>query len=103
MIVSRMVMQVLTHDLLYGFSRSSEYSNYDFTKFLEPVERQGLGSLLIIQEIPIMRLSEIYYIACEAQIGKDNALALQYLNDVRNNRNLYLIQLCLMMLLCWNI
>ena len=73
------------------FQSSSEYSNYDFTKFLEPVERQGLGSAYY-PEIPIMRLSEIYYIACEAQIGKDNALALQYLNDVRNNRNLSLIQ-----------
>lgn len=39
-------------------------------------------------EVSIMRISEIYYIACEAQIGKDNTLALKYLNDVRKTRNL---------------
>lgn len=39
-------------------------------------------------EVPIMRLSEIYYIACEAQIGVNNTLALEYLNDLRSTRRL---------------
>ena len=33
-------------------------------------------------------MSEIYYIACEAQIGRDNTLALEYLNTVRTSRRL---------------
>ena len=73
------------------FQASSDYANYDFTKFLEPAERQGMG-VAYYPEIPVMRLSEIYYIACEAQIGNDNTLALQYLNTVRDNRNLPLLQ-----------
>lgn len=60
---------------------------YDLTKLREA--RQGGGlSKPYLAEIPIMRLPEVYYIACEAQIGKDNALALSYLNKVRSARNL---------------
>ena len=39
-------------------------------------------------EIPILRLAEVYYVACETMIGKDNVKALGYLNDVRESRNL---------------
>ena len=84
-------------DIRYNFwfkssTTEGNSSDYDFTKFLEPTERQGLG-VAYYPEIPIMRMSEIYYIACEAQIGQDNALALQYLNDVRVTRNLPELQL----------
>ena len=54
-------------------------------KVKQATERPGMTDpYAYYPEIPIMRLSEIYYIACEAQIGVDNTLALQYLNDVRS-------------------
>ncbi|MDO5663873.1 MAG: RagB/SusD family nutrient uptake outer membrane protein [Bacteroidia bacterium] len=38
--------------------------------------------------LPMIRLSEMYYIAAEAKIGKDNAEAIDLLNKVRISRNL---------------
>lgn len=81
----------LDNRFMYWFKYNNESGDYDFTKFLEPAVRQGLG-VSRYPEIPIMRMSEIYYIACEAQIGVDNELALGYLNDVRDSRNLPLLQ-----------
>jgi hypothetical protein len=46
------------------------------------------NGLKFYTELPIMRISEAYYIACESQIGKNNKLALEYLNAVRQSRNL---------------
>lgn len=66
-------------------------SNYDFTKYRQPTERPILG-YAYYPEVSIMRMSEIYYIACEALIGKDNEKALTYLNAVRSTRNLTNIQ-----------
>lgn len=73
---------------IYWFVQNADGgSNYDFTKYRQAAERQGLG-YAYFPEISIMRMSEIYYIASEALIGKDNDKALQYLNDVRSTRNL---------------
>lgn len=69
------------------FSWNQENSNYDFMKYKQAEPRQGLSEAYF-PEISIMRLSEIYYIACEAQIGRDNTLALEYLNTVRTSRRL---------------
>ena len=63
------------------FQSSSEYSNYDFTKFLEPAKRQGLGNAYY-PEIPIMRLSEIYYIAC-SEFTKADIISYIKENDIR--------------------
>lgn len=80
------------NDVRYSllFLWNSENGSYDFNKLKEAQLRQNMPSApyAYYPEIPIMRMSEIYYIACEAQIGKDNALALQYLNDVRTTRRL---------------
>lgn len=69
------------------FSWNQENSNYDFMKYKQAEPRVGMPDAYF-PEISIMRLSEIYYIACETQIGKDNALALDYLNTVRTSRRL---------------
>ena len=69
------------------FSWNQENGNYDFMKYKQAQPRQGMDEAYF-PEISIMRLSEIYYIACEAQIGKDNTLALKYLNTVRTSRRL---------------
>lgn len=76
--------------LRYWFERQDELSStiyYDFKK-LHAAYDGGATSLGYYPEIPIMRMAEIYYIACETQIGKDNDLALSYLNAVRQTRNL---------------
>lgn len=74
----------------YWFERQNSESEevyYNFKK-LKKAYDGGASSLGYYPEIPIMRMSEIYYIACESQIGKNNELALGYLNDVRRTRNL---------------
>ncbi len=68
-------------------SRNTDKTYYDLKK-LKEAYNGGAQSLGYYPEIPIMRMSEIYYIACEAQIGKNNEMALDYLNDVRRTRNL---------------
>lgn len=75
--------------LRYWFAKKSETgsASYDFKKLHKADAPQGLGPAYD-PEIPIMRMAEIYYIACESNIGKDNTLALKYLNDVRRSRKL---------------
>lgn len=68
-------------------SGGSVTNNYYFKK-LHAAYNGGAQELGYYPEVPIMRLSEIYYIACEANIGKNNEAALGYLNDVRRTRNL---------------
>ena len=63
-------------------------NNYYYFKKLHAAYDGGALTLGHYPELPIMRLSEIYYIACETQIGKNNEVALGYLNDVRCTRNL---------------
>lgn len=72
--------------LRYWF-KGNEYGYYDLTKLQKAYEASGMAAAYD-PEVPIMRMSEVYYIACEAQIGKNNDLALSYLNDVRETRNL---------------
>lgn len=73
----------------YWFIGNTDHGNMDFMKVKQATKRPGMTDpYAYYPEIPIMRLSEIYYIACEAQIGVDNTLALQYLNDVRSTRDL---------------
>lgn len=66
--------------------KNSIPGEYDFTK----IRRQPsfVTFDIIFPEINIFRLSEAYYIACEAKIGKDNTMALELLNTVRRSRNL---------------
>ena len=71
---------------LFWFQGNQDTGYNDFMKLKECPRSTTVDPYAYYPEIPIMRLSEIYYIACEAQIGKDNALALQYLNDVRSAR-----------------
>ena len=73
--------------LRYWFKLREGGEYYEILKLKKAPEAQGL-SAAYDPEVPIMRLPEIYYIACEAQIGKDNDLALSYLNAVRETRNL---------------
>lgn len=74
--------------LRYWFEpASTDKSYYRITKFKKANLLGGIG-YAYEPELPILRLSEIYYIACETQIGKNNTLALSYLNDVRQSRNL---------------
>ena len=73
--------------LRYWFKLREGGGYYEILKLKKAPEAQGL-SAAYDPEVPIMRLPEIYYIACEAQIGKDNDLALSYLNAVRETRNL---------------
>lgn len=73
---------------IYWFVQNQEgNTNYDFTKLRTPTKVINMDPAYY-PEVSIMRLSEVYYIACETQIGKDNALALKYLNQVRTTRNL---------------
>ena len=72
---------------IYWFVKDEETGAYNFTKYHEAEERVNMEAAYN-PEVSIMRISEVYYIACESQIGKDNELALQYLNKVRVTRNL---------------
>lgn len=72
---------------IYWFVEDGETGICNFTKYHEAEERVNMAPAYY-PEVSIMRMSEIYYIACEALIGKDNERALEYLNDVRVTRNL---------------
>ena len=75
--------------LWFSADNMQETGCYDFMKVKEAEARANMPQpYAYFPEIPIMRLSEVYYIACEAQIGVNNTLALQYLNDVRSTRRL---------------
>lgn len=73
---------------LFWFQPNADTQYNDFMKFKQSPELTTIDPYAYYPEIAIMRLSEIYYIACEAQIGVDNTLALQYLNDIRVSRRL---------------
>lgn len=66
--------------------KNNSIGNYNMCKL---ISAQKLGTApAYYPEIGIFRISEAYYIACEALIGKDNEKALEYLNTVRRTRNL---------------
>lgn len=69
--------------LNYWFASGTQYIKYKAAP-----EIQNTTYRAYRPEISLLRLPEIYYIACEAQIGKNNTLALKYLNDVRVSRGL---------------
>lgn len=78
--------------LRYWFARNGQATDYYEFKKLKKAEKASGLPPAYDPEVPVMRLSEVYYIACEAQIGKNNELALSYLNDVRDTRNLPAIE-----------
>ena len=63
-------------------------ANYYIFKKLEETTYPGTLLLPYYPEVSVLRLAEVYYTACETMIGRDNAKALEYLNDVRESRNL---------------
>lgn len=71
----------------YWFNLDSEGSYYEFRKRRSPNVETSI-KVITRPEIGIFKLCEAYYIACEAMIGKDNSMALEYLNIVRRTRNL---------------
>lgn len=73
--------------LRYWFAQAGRDKNYYITK-LAPPEGTSVANSTYEPVVPIITLSEMYFIACEAQIGKDNELALSYLNTVREARGL---------------
>ncbi|RFS21772.1 RagB/SusD family nutrient uptake outer membrane protein [Chitinophaga silvatica] len=58
-----------------------------FLKYIAAQEVSGLG-VGYYPEVCLLRLPEIYYIAAESKIGKDNQRALDLLNEVRAARGL---------------
>lgn len=75
--------------LKYWFGKHENTSGNEsaFLKLKEPKAAGGMPAPYA-PEMPLMKLSEIYYIACECQIGVNNVLALDYLNKVRDARGL---------------
>lgn len=99
---------------LLGYEESINYSYYLYPNQIKAIYESGNGSMVdyrytfwfnesevmikykepsalerpYIPEIPILRLSELYYIAAEAKIGINNEEALSKLNEVRENRNI---------------
>lgn len=69
--------------LNYWFANSTQFVKYKVAPELANSTYRAYRP-----EISLLRLPEIYYIACEAQIGKDNKLAMEYLNEVRVSRGL---------------
>lgn len=75
--------------LKYWFAKHDVISNaYGFVKLKKPMMSNTNPPVAYWPEIPIMKFSEIYYIACECQIGVNNGLAMEYLNAVRESRGL---------------
>ena len=74
--------------LRYWFDTTVEGGSYYYiTKLASAGVVSGMGRGYD-QEVPMITLAEMYFIACEAQIGKDNGLALKYLNRMREARGL---------------
>lgn len=75
--------------LRFWFQKIPGNSQGDYN-FLKLYETSYPGTVLLpyYPEVSILRLAEVYYVACETMIGKDNKKALEYLNDVRETRNL---------------
>ena len=74
--------------LRFWFKKPSNNGNYyNFQKLYE-TSYPGTILLPYYPEVSILRLAEVYYVACETMIGVDNVKAMNYLNDVRESRNL---------------
>ena len=74
--------------LRYWFKRPSSGADYyNFQKLYE-TSHPGTVYLPYYPEVAILRLAEVYYVACETTIGVDNEKALEFLNEVRDSRNL---------------
>lgn len=73
------------------FSSNTQTGQTTLTKLAKSGYVGGLGDIYD-PELPVIRMSEIYYIACESQIYKDKKIALEYLNEVRVARNLHKIE-----------
>lgn len=71
----------------YWFNLDSAGDYYEFRKRHSP-KVEASATIITKPEIGIFKLCEAYYIASEALIGKDNGMALEYLNIVRRSRNL---------------
>ncbi len=65
---------------------------YQFIKLQAPLESNTIPPVAYWPEIPIMKLSEMYYIACEALIGVNSTKALEYLEAVRASRGLVALE-----------
>lgn len=74
--------------LRFWFAKPSSGGNYYIFTKLQETTYPGTILLPYYSEVPILRLAEVYYVACETMIGTDNAKAVGYLNDVRESRNL---------------
>ena len=73
-------------DYRYAYQNEELDGNYFNTKFMQPTS----GNSQFMFRIPLMRLSEAYYIAaeCELQLNQDIPTCVGYLNTVRSHRNL---------------
>ncbi len=73
-------------DYRYAYQNEELDGNYFNTKFMQPTS----GNSQFMFRIPLMRLSEAYYIAaeCELQLNQDIPACVDYLNTVRSHRNL---------------
>ena len=73
-------------DYRYAYQTQELDGKYYSTKYMQP----AAGNTSYMFRIPMMRLSEAYYIAAECQLRQnhDVAAAIQLLNTVRSHRNL---------------
>lgn len=73
-------------DYRYAYQNEELDGNYFNTKLMQPTS----GNTQFMFRIPLMRLSEAYYIAaeCELQLNQDIPTCVGYLNTVRSHRNL---------------
>lgn len=69
------------------FSVDSKFTN-DYHSFLKYRPQPESNITFYEPEIGLIRLSEVYYILCESQIGTNNGKAMEYLNTVRVSRGL---------------
>lgn len=73
-------------DYRYAYQNEELDGNYFNTKLMQPTS----GNPQFMFRIPLMRVSEAYYIAaeCELQLNQDIPACVGYLNTVRSHRNL---------------
>ena len=73
-------------DYRYAYQNEELDGNYFNTKLMQPTS----GNTQFMFRIPLMRLSEAYYIAaeCELELNQDIPTCIGYLNTVRSHRNL---------------
>ncbi len=73
-------------DYRYAYQNQELDGKYYSTKYLQPTS----GNTAYMFRIPLMRLSEAYYIAAECTLSGDHdvAASVAYLNAVRSHRNL---------------